>query len=119
MIVEKIENHGVVYFTLNRPKAGNSLSLKLLKDLRSQIDAISEDEESKSTSKVVIIRSIGPIFCSGHDLKEIKGIYGKDEATQKKSFEELFQVCNGVMNAIRESRLIFIAQVEGIATGSF
>jgi len=69
LVVEYLEeeNHGIVVFGLNRPKAMNALSKNLCANLISAIDAIKFDK----SVRVLIIRSHAKgAFCAGADLKE-------------------------------------------------
>lgn len=69
LIVEYLEeeNHGIVVFGLNRPKAMNALSKNLCANLISAIDAVKFDK----SVRVLIIRSHAKgAFCAGADLKE-------------------------------------------------
>ena len=61
------EDHGIVVFGINRPKAMNALSKNLVTNLSSAIDAVKFDKNCR----VVIIRSMAKgAFCAGADLKE-------------------------------------------------
>jgi len=69
LIVEYLEeeNHGIVVFGLNRPKAMNALSKNLCAMMTSAIDAVKFDK----SVRVLIIRSHAKgAFCAGADLKE-------------------------------------------------
>lgn len=69
LIVEYLEqeDHGIVVFGINRPKAMNALSKNLVKNLTSAIDAVKFDK----SVRVLIIRSHAKgAFCAGADLKE-------------------------------------------------
>jgi len=69
LVVEYLEeeNHGIVVFGLNRPKAMNALSKNLCANLISAIDAVKFDKNVR----VLIIRSHAKgAFCAGADLKE-------------------------------------------------
>merc|ERR1719290_793048 len=69
LVVEYLEeeNHGIVVFGINRPKAMNALSKNLVTNLSSAIDAVKFDKNCR----VVIIRSMAKgAFCAGADLKE-------------------------------------------------
>ena len=54
--------------TLNRPEKRNAMNAELLDQLKAAFDAEPTPEE-----RVVVIRSEGPVFCSGLDLKERAG----------------------------------------------
>lgn len=69
LVVEYLEeeNHGIVVFGLNRPKAMNAISKNLVTTITSAIDAIKFDKNVR----VLIIRSHAKgAFCAGADLKE-------------------------------------------------
>lgn len=80
------------YITLNNAKKRNALSLQMLNELLQELERVAQDK----TLRVVILRSNGPIFSSGHDLKEI------EEKKEDTTFHEtLFSTCTKVMQAIR------------------
>jgi len=69
LIVEYLEeeNHGIVVFGFNRPKAMNALSKNLAANLTAAIDAVKFDKNVR----VLILRShVKGAFCAGADLKE-------------------------------------------------
>ena len=99
---------GIVTLTLNRPAARNGLSRALMEQLQNQLDAIAEDD----TAKVVVIAGAGPAFCAGHDLKEIRAHPGRD------IYQELFQQCSRLMQAIVRLPKPVIAKVHGVATAA-
>lgn len=69
LIVEYLEeeNHGIVVFGINRPKAMNALSKNLVVNLTAAIDAVKFDKNVR----VLILRSHAKgAFCAGADLKE-------------------------------------------------
>ena len=65
--VLEVHDGTIATLTLNRPEARNSLSLAMLDALHDAIKRLSED----SLIKVVILSANGPVFCAGHDLKEL------------------------------------------------
>jgi enoyl-CoA hydratase len=66
IIYEKKEQ--VVWLTLNRPKAGNTINLELANELVDACRAINQDGEVRA----VIITGVGEAFCSGCDLTELR-----------------------------------------------
>ena len=60
---------GIAILTLNNPERRNALFSPLLAALRDRLDEIRED----STVRVVVLRSTGPVFSSGHDMRELVG----------------------------------------------
>lgn len=84
------------------------LSLAMLKSLRSDILHEAENDDLK----VIIISAEGPVFSSGHDLKELTGAQGRDYHT------EVFQTCSEVMMLIQNHPVPIVAMVNGLATAA-
>ncbi|XP_008835534.1 enoyl-CoA hydratase domain-containing protein 3, mitochondrial [Nannospalax galili] len=102
------QRDGIRNIVLSNPKKRNALSLAMLKSLRSDI---LHEAESKDL-KVIIISGEGPVFSSGHDLKELTGEQGHDYHT------EVFQTCSEVMMLIQNHPVPIIAMVNGLATAA-
>ena len=101
------QNEGIAVLTLNNPDRRNVLSLEVLEALQTALDSISQDRDIR----VVIIKSLGPVFSSGHDLRQLI-------SASIESQELLFSVCTGVMTSIRNLPQPVIAQVQGLATAA-
>lgn len=99
---------GVAVLTLNRPAARNALSLALMLALETELQAIRQDE----SVKVVILAAAGPVFCAGHDLKELRADPGREH------YERIFSQCSALMLAITRLPKPVIAQVHGMATAA-
>jgi enoyl-CoA hydratase/carnithine racemase len=97
----------VAVLTLNHPEKRNALSRALLEALHARLVQIRDD----SAVAVVVLRAAGPVFSSGHDLRELAGA-GERECTA------LFVLCTDVMEAIRHLPQPVIAQVHGLATAA-
>jgi enoyl-CoA hydratase/carnithine racemase len=98
---------GVAVLTLNHPAKRNVLSRPMLEDLRGHLVRIADDEGLR----VVVLRAEGPVFSSGHDLRELIGKTRED-------YTALFSLCTEVMEAIRRLPQPVIAQVHGLATAA-
>ena len=98
---------GIAVLTLNNPTRRNALSSELLAGLESHLRRIEDDPDVR----VVVIRSKGPVFSSGHDLNEM---VDADEET----YTGIFAACTQVMEAIRLLPKPVIAQVQGLATAA-
>lgn len=57
----------IAVLTLNRAEKRNALSLALWQELETHLDTI---EQAGEAIGVVVLRSNGPVFCAGNDLKE-------------------------------------------------
>ena len=58
---------GVLRLVLNRPQDRNALSSELLATLQAALDGAAQD----NATRVIVIAAEGPVFSSGHDLKEM------------------------------------------------
>ena len=58
----------VAHLTLNRPDRRNALSAELLRELDVALARIADDHRIRA----VVIAARGPVFCSGHDLGEMR-----------------------------------------------
>lgn len=104
---------GVAVLTLNRPKARNALSLALIDALHA---AVNEAGRDGSVSAIVIAAN-GPVFCSGHDLKEMTA-HRADADGGRAFFETTMQSCTAMMQAIVSCPKPVIAAVQGTATAA-
>lgn len=128
---------GATYLRLANPARRNALSFQVLKDLKSQlikyntskngalmalpnhdhirrtqlprwlIDAERWAEERRDLPKVLVLRSEGPVFSSGHDLKEMK-------EKGSKFTKETFELCAEVMGMIKSCPIPIICPIQGI-----
>ena len=98
---------GIAVLTLNNPKRRNALSSRTLAALEEWLDWIADDPDAR----VVVIRSEGPVFSSGHDLNEL--VNGDAD-----EYSAVFEACTRVMEAIRLLPKPVIAQVQGLATAA-
>lgn len=97
----------VCHLILNRPDKRNALSQALL-------DAIEQAQKmiaAEPQIHVVVVRSLGPVFSSGHDLSEMVGKTAEEYA-------RLFETCSRVMHGFRRLPQPVVAQVQGIATAA-
>jgi enoyl-CoA hydratase/carnithine racemase len=104
VLLEKSE--AIVTLTLNQPERRNALSSAMLEALLRALR-----EVRSMVARVVILRANGPVFSSGHDLKELTSA-GPAER------EHIFALCTEVMQAIRHLPVPVIAQVQGLATAA-
>ena len=112
LVLEELEN-GVMRLILNDEKRRNTLSENMLDALHDKIMASAEN----SKIRVVIISAKGPVFCAGHDLKEITQARDyKDDGIIY--FQNLFDKCSEVMKGIVTNPKPVIAEVNGIATAA-
>ena len=112
LVLEELEN-GVMRLILNDEKRRNALSENMLDALHEKI----MDSAENPKIRVVIISAKGPVFCAGHDLKEITQARDyKDDGIIY--FQNLFDKCSEVMKGIVTNPKPVIAEVKGIATAA-
>ena len=99
---------GVATLILNRPAARNALSLALMGALEMELQAVRQD----ASVKVVVLAAAGPVFCAGHDLKELRANPGREH------YERIFAQCSALMLAITRLPKPVIARVQGMATAA-
>ena len=104
---------GVSILTLARPGARNALSLAALDALSGALDDIAADRSVRA----VVLTAEGPVFSSGHDLKEITG--ARQNADQGRAFfVDTLERCAAMMQKIVALPQPVIAAVEGVATAA-
>ena len=105
--------NGVLRLTLNDGKRRNALSSTMLADLFSAFSAAAEDPQVR----VIVLASNGPVFCSGHDLKEMTAARAEADKGEA-AFEGLFAACASVMQLIVNNPVPVIAEIAGVATAA-
>jgi len=104
---------GIALLTMARPRSRNALSLAMLTALDTAVADLSADRGVAA----VVVAADGPVFCSGHDLKELTA-HRSDADRGRAFFETTMRRCAAVMQAIIASPKPFIAAVEGPATAA-
>jgi enoyl-CoA hydratase/carnithine racemase len=107
-LILREDKDGVATITLNRPAARNALSMELMLKFQEALEALAAD----SSVRVVIISGNGPVFCSGHDLKELQSLEGL------KAYQAPFRQCSRLMLTITRLPQPVIAKVHGTATAA-
>ena len=99
--------------TLDRPAQRNALSEIMLKSLVVVLDELKLDPAVRA----IVIAANGPVFCAGHDLKELTA-RRTDADKGAAYFREIMGLCAQVMQAIVQSPKPVIAAVDGVATAA-
>ncbi|EDO32277.1 predicted protein [Nematostella vectensis] len=100
------QDNGIRRIVLNNPKKRNALSLAMLEAIRSDL---LHDLQGIS---VIVLSANGPVFSSGHDLKELMEDQGTEYHTK------VFHTCSQVMSLIQDLPIPVVAQVNGLATAA-
>ena len=112
-IVLKEQKKGVLRLWMNNPDRRNALSEELLKRLTEEIDAAGQSEEIKC----IIIGARGPVFSSGHDLKQLRG-HRQDKDGGQAYFTRMMAQCSQLMQSLVLLPKPVIAEVQGLASAA-
>lgn len=104
---------GILYLTLNDEKHRNALSEAMLHALTNAIDGAGIDPNVR----VIILTSVGPAFCAGHNLKEMTKARA-DQDGGKDYFAQIMSLCATMMQSIINCPKPVIAEVAGVATAA-
>lgn len=107
-ILQREDNDGAVYLTLNRPDKFNTLSAAMMTALQHELDDIAADP----SVRCVVIAANGRGFCAGHDLKEMRA------TPDQTYYQTLFRQCSRMMRSIVDLPVPVIAKVQGMATAA-
>ena len=103
----------VTVLTLNRPDARNCLSLEMISAITVAIERLAETP----AIKVIILTAAGPVFCAGHDLKQMTAARA-DSDRGRAYFTTTLTACSTMMQAIIKCPKPVIAAVQGTATAA-
>ncbi|MDA0332934.1 MAG: enoyl-CoA hydratase [Proteobacteria bacterium] len=104
---------GILCLTLNDPNRRNALSEAMLVELGVTFDAASNNPDVR----VIILAAMGPVFCAGHDLKEMTA--GRQNVDRGRAyFTKILHRCSSVMQKIVTCPKPVIAEIDGVATAA-
>lgn len=112
-LLTETEHAGYVILTLNQPERRNPLSEAMLHALRDALKRIG----ARHDLRAVILAANGPVFCAGHDLKEMSA-HRSDADRGRGYFETLLNQCAALMRQILALPQPVIAAIEGVATAA-
>ncbi|XP_055938490.1 enoyl-CoA hydratase domain-containing protein 3, mitochondrial-like [Argiope bruennichi] len=98
---------GVKRITLNNPKKRNALSSAMLDSLKKDIF----DDLQNINLRCIVLQSSGPVFSSGHDLKELS-------QSNEQTRTDIFKKCSDLMVGLRKVPVPVIAVVNGLAAAA-
>ena len=112
MLKRSRTNTGVEWLVLDRAAARNALSLEMLEALETALTEIAAGD-----ARCVLLAAEGPVFSSGHDLKEMRA-HRADADGGRAFYTQSMQRCARVMQAVVTLPQPVIAVVEGLATAA-
>ncbi|WP_239454212.1 enoyl-CoA hydratase [Bacillus suaedaesalsae] len=99
------QKDGVIYVTLNRPEAYNSLDVPMLEELLGKLQ-----EASKMEEKILVLKGSGKGFSAGGDIKSMLASFDTP-------FESIMKIIGGVVSALYEMPKLTISAIHGAAAG--
>ncbi len=103
-----VETQGQIgILTMNSPQTFNALSKNMISEIISALNSFGTNQDLK----VVIVRTSGKHFCSGHNLTEM--VDG-----ERSDYKFIFDQCSTMMTLAHQIPQIVIAQVHGVATAA-
>ena len=111
--VVRRDEGAVAILTLNRPAARNSLSRNMLAALQALLDTVAAD----TGIRAVVLAAEGPVFCAGHDLKELTARRA-DADGGAVFFADCMAACGAVMQSVVGLPQPVVAAVQGVATAA-
>jgi enoyl-CoA hydratase/carnithine racemase len=111
--LRRADEAGVSVLTLADAGSRNSLSEAMLAALAGTLAAV----EADGGVRCVVLAAEGPVFSSGHHLKEMQARRNEPDGGRD-YVDGLLSRCAGVMTAITRLRVPVIAAVEGLATAA-
>jgi enoyl-CoA hydratase/carnithine racemase len=109
----RADDAGVAVLTLTRPQTRNPLSEVLIDALHAELDLIAGDPGIRA----VVLAAEGPVFCAGHDLKEMTARRA-DADRGRAYFADVLGRCAAMMQRIVALPQPVVAAVEGVATAA-
>ena len=106
-------SNGVFRIVLNRPRVRNALSLEMIAAVTAALD----EADSSDDARVIVIAAEGPVFSSGHDLKELTAARSNPDGGRE-FFALTMGNCSAMMQRIVSHRLPVIAEVMGTASAA-
>ena len=113
-LLQSSQDHsGILRLTLNDPDRRNALSEEMLAALADSLDQAGDNPDVR----VIILAAAGPVFCAGHDLKQMTA--ARQNADRGRAyFTKILTQCSYVMQKIVTCPKPVIAEVGGVATAA-
>ena len=106
----------VLHITINRPKARNAMSLKMVKELM----AVFESVQAQEAVRAIVLRGADGHFCAGGDIKDMAGARmaaGSKTGDQGDPFYELNREFGRMITYANQIPQVLIVVTEGAVLG--
>lgn len=102
LVVQEFESDAIAVVSLNRPEKRNAMNMEVFRELCQVIEAT----EHRPGARVMILKGLGPVFCSGLDL---------NEAADSELVQQSAKLLASTLRRVWDSSLVTIAAVHGAA----
>ena len=113
ILLNEQSSSGILRLTLNDPDRRNALSEEMLAAFADALDQATDNPDVR----VLILAAAGPVFCAGHDLKQMT-LARKNADRGRAYFTKILTQCSRVMQKIVTCPKPVIAEVGGVATAA-
>ncbi len=113
-LIEKTQERGVLWLTLNNADQRNPLCSTMLGDITSALKTAYDD----NAIRCIVIAARGPVFSAGHDLTEMARGPGETQEAWKRRVMDVLEACAAMMQRIIHGPKAVIACVQGTATAA-
>ena len=117
LVLRDCDDDGILRLTLNDPKTRNSLSEAMMEALASAL----ADARDDADVRVIVIAANGPVFCAGHNLKEMTAARTntQNEGDRGRAyFTRVLGQCSRLMASLPAHPKPIIAEVAATATAA-
>ncbi len=114
LVSKSLDEDGVLRLTLNDPATRNSLSEAMLSALANAL----HDAAGDAAVRVIVLAANGPVFCAGHNLKEMTAARSNPDDQGRAYFTKILGQCSAVMQSIPAHPKPIIAEIAGTATAA-
>jgi len=113
ILLHSLDQNGILRLTMNNVGRRNALS----EDMLTQLGSAFSGASNNPSVRVIVLAANGPVFCAGHDLKEMTA--GRlDPDHGRAYFTRIMDLCATVMQGIVTCSKPVIAEVAGVATAA-
>jgi len=102
LVIQEFESNAIAVVSLNRVEKRNAMNMEVFRELCRVI----ETTENQPGVRVMILRGMGPVFCSGLDL---------NEAADPELVQQSAKLLATTLRRVWDSTLVTIAAVHGAA----
>jgi len=117
LVLASCDADGILRLTLNAPGMRNALSEAMMTALAAAL----EDAAAAAAVRVIVLAANGPVFCAGHNLKEMTAARTAPENAADRGrayFTRVLNQCSALMASIPAHPKPVIAEVAGTATAA-